>query len=183
MSEQIICGTCQKLFHPFPSRLKIGGGKFCSVNCAAQSRRKHGYTVGKRSKAYYTWTGMKQRCLNKKSPSYALYGGRGISVCDRWVASFENFINDMGNPPLTSYSLDRIDTNGNYNKDNCRWTTQLVQENNRRDNVMLTVDGVTLTLRQWADITGINKGKLEKRFYRMKSFNKIISPCDLRRKE
>ena len=73
---------------------------------------------------------MKMRCYNEKSSGYKYYGGRGIQICDRWLESYENFLADMGERP-TGKSLDRIDTDGNYCKENCRWATNKEQGRNR----------------------------------------------------
>lgn len=98
---------------------------------------------------YWTWQRMKSRCHNPTSPDYYLYGARGIKVCDRWLESYENFYNDMGEKP-DGLSLDRINNNGNYEPENCRWATATEQANNKRNNYLLTIDGKTQTLSQWA---------------------------------
>ena len=86
---------------------------------------------------------------------FHLYGGRGISVCDRWLDSFENFIQDMGIKPK-GMSLDRIDTNGNYCPENCRWATDEQQNNNTRKNKFITHEGKTLSYTQWSKHLGGN---------------------------
>lgn len=84
---------------------------------------------------YYTWGTMRQRCNNPNSHMYKWYGARGITVCDRWD-DFWNFVADMGEKPTKEHSIDRIDTNGNYEPSNCRWATSKEQNRNRRDNVL-----------------------------------------------
>jgi hypothetical protein len=79
---------------------------------------------------YKTWHGMMQRCSNPKNISYKYYGARGIKVCESWK-KFENFYKDMGDKPCENLSLDRIDSNGDYSKENCRWTDWITQANNR----------------------------------------------------
>jgi hypothetical protein len=83
---------------------------------------------------YKTWCGLKQRCYNTKYVRYNDWGGRGIKVCDRWLNSFENFLEDMGNRP-NGYSIDRIDNDGNYEPNNCRWADNKTQRHNQRERV------------------------------------------------
>lgn len=85
------------------------------------------------SPTYTTWINMKKRCSDKNLRNYHRYGGRGITVCDRWVHSFKNFIEDLGEKPV-DYSLDRVDNNGNYEPGNCRWATRHQQCANRVTN-------------------------------------------------
>jgi hypothetical protein len=102
---------------------------------------------------YTVWTTMKQRCKKKTNKSYSNYGGRGISVCQEW-SSFENFKRDMY-PRPKGKSLDRIDNDGPYSKENCRWATAKQQANNQRTNVRITIDERTQTLMQWVNELGV----------------------------
>lgn len=96
---------------------------------------------------------MKQRCDYKRAPSYHRYGGRGITYDPRW-AEFKNFLLDMGERP-EGHNLERKDSNGNYTKDNCRWATMKEQQNNRRNNVMITVGETTKTAGEWSEVMNI----------------------------
>jgi hypothetical protein len=98
---------------------------------------------------------MIDRCRNPNSPEYGLYGGRGISVCERWY-SFEKFLEDMGERP-TNTSIDRFpDKNGNYEKSNCRWATTKQQNRNKRNNHLISFNGETHCLTDWAKILGVS---------------------------
>jgi hypothetical protein len=107
---------------------------------------------------------MKARCLSESHSEYRHYGGRGITICERWE-SFVAFFDDMGPRPKGT-SLDRIDNNGNYEPGNCRWATTTEQSRNRRNSVDLTVDGVTKPLVEFAKDSGINQNTLAGRISR-----------------
>lgn len=113
-----------------------------------------------KTRVYKIWSSMISRCTRESSVNYHRYGGRGISVCGRWL-KFENFYEDMGDD--NGLSLDRRDNNGNYETGNCKWSTPKEQANNTRNNRMLTIDGETKTLSQWADLTDISYGAIQSR--------------------
>lgn len=115
-----------------------------------------------RKRLFQCWSDMKQRCSNEKTSNYKDYGGRGITVCQRWLDSFDTFCLDMGEKPPNT-SLDRIDVHGNYEPSNCRWATQLEQQNNRRSNRLITLDGTTLTARQWSKKLGLSEATISYR--------------------
>jgi hypothetical protein len=98
---------------------------------------------------------MLNRCRNPNQQNYYLYGGRGITVCDRWL-KFEHFLADMGEK-LPGMTLDRKDNEGNYEPSNCRWVDIHTQANNKRNNHVLTLDGFSLTIAQWARKTGLKR--------------------------
>lgn len=102
---------------------------------------------------YGIWSKMRQRCNNPNNPKYHRYGGRGIQVCDRWN-SFANFLADMGERP-TNRTLGRIDNDGPYSPDNCRWETIEQQANNTRTNRFITFAGMNKTVRQWEHHLGL----------------------------
>lgn len=102
---------------------------------------------------YIVWQAMKGRCLRESSKDYPQYGGRGITVCDRWM-QFDEFIADMGERPSSRHSLDRIDPNGNYEPKNCRWATITEQANNKRTNKRVVCDGESMTVAELSRKTG-----------------------------
>ncbi len=112
---------------------------------------------------YGSFNAMKQRCYNRKHKNYALYGGRGIRVSKDWRFSFETFLADMGPKPGPDYSIDRIDTNGHYCKENCKWSTQKEQCNNKRTNNVIDHHGDTFTLTQWAEKLNMKRESLAAR--------------------
>lgn len=123
---------------------------------------------------YITYRKMRQRCLNPKSDSFRYYGGRGIKICDRWINSFENFLDDMGERP-EGMTLDRIDVNGNYEPSNCRWATAKEQMNNTRYNRVITINGVTMSLAMWSDEYGVSATTIYGRLKRGWSLEQAIT--------
>jgi hypothetical protein len=122
-----------------------------------------------------SWTGMKGRCINPKNKRWHRYGGRGISVCERWLESFENFYADMGPKPVGT-SLERVNNDGNYEPSNCIWATPKQQQNNMRRNVFLEYRGKRLTIAQWAREIGIDRGTLRARKRRGWTVEEIFNP-------
>lgn len=113
------------------------------------------------TKTYTSWCSMRSRCNKKTHTNYPDYGGRGITVCDRWNV-FANFYEDMGDYP-SDKSLDRKDNNKGYTPDNCRWATRKQQQRNMRSNVNITIDGETKTLQDWIDISGNSRYIIKRR--------------------
>ena len=139
----------------------------------------HGMSITPEHKA---WKNMKQRCLNPNNKRYSDYGGRGITICDRWL-NLDNFLADMGSRPTAKHSLDRIDNDGDYQKDNCKWSTRVEQENNKRSNRLITIGCVTLNLKQWTTEMGFGEKVI---FERLKmgwsESDAVLTPVRYKRK-
>jgi len=148
------------------SNLFYGSTKSCGC-----LQREISTTHGKRkTPEYKAWVHMKGRCLNKNDQDYKYYGGRGISICDEWKESVENFIADMGNRPSSNHSIDRIDVNGNYNKDNCKWSTRQEQALNKRNNRLVSYRDEQLPLAEACRRAGINYSTAFSRLWRGKDW-------------
>lgn len=135
----------------------LTNGLIRSCGCLqSEASRERRLTHGKaETRAYSIWGGMKVRCYTETNHTFAQYGGRGIKVCDRWLSNFEAFLADMGEPPSRRHTLDRIDNDGDYEPDNCRWATKRQQANNRRSSRSITALGTTRTLAEWSRVTGV----------------------------
>lgn len=177
--------------------VSLSGTKYQQKSCgclvkesAAKARafirqEQHGESKNK-TKEYSCWTSMLQRCFNPNNIGYKNYGGRGITVCERWRNSFRSFLEDMGRKPCKNLTLDRIDVNGNYEPYNCRWASRKIQTRNRRVTV-LDEDSVRqirelrqsgLSLAQIARHLGVKRGVVESVIY-----NKSWSDIQLKDKE
>lgn len=126
-------------------------------------------------RTYYAWQSMKNRCRRKGRKDYKHYGGRGISVCERWNNSYAHFLEDMGECP-DGMSLDRKDNDGNYEPANCRWVTQAYQIANRRITKKITFNGQTKTATEWAKEIGMNAKTILNRLRSGRSPAECLNP-------
>lgn len=130
-----------------------------------QRNYKHGHScVSKKSRIYEIWQSMIQRCNNPNYKFYKNYGGRGIKVCEKWL-KFEGFLQDMGEQP-EGLTLDRVDNNGDYYKENCRWTTQKEQMKNTRRAISITISQITKFLVEWCEELGLSYNTVYCRLWR-----------------
>lgn len=131
-----------------------------STNCGCQPRHQtHGHTVRRRqSLTYSSWCAMRTRCTDPFHKWYPNYGGAGVTVCEKWLDSFDAFLADMGERPSSAHSLDRIDNSKGYDPSNCKWSTRPEQRRNSRRTINVTIDGKTQCLTDWCRETGIKFG-------------------------
>lgn len=140
----------------FGGDLKRGGSRSCGCLMRESTVRRFTEHDMSYHPAYRNWIGMRVRCHNPKNACYPLYGGRGIKVCDRWNGSFSEFWNDMGPTWRKGLTLDRVDPNGDYGPENCRWATAKQQGNNRRSNRVIPTPHGDMTVTQAAEKYGIS---------------------------
>lgn len=160
------CGTEKSVDR---GNLKSGCSQSCGClrkEVARKEKTKHGHTVGRlMTKEYRAWKDMKNRCINPRVDSYKHYGARGITVCERWLNSFENFIADMGKAPQ-GHVLDRKDNNHGYSPENCRWVTPVKSSQNRRCCVPVEFNGKKMPLSQFCREMGLPYGVISLRIRR-----------------
>lgn len=138
--------------------------------------RSHGHTVnGVVSKEYLAYRSMLARCYNTKTINYHLYGGRGISVCNRWLESFGNFIKDVGLAPSKHHQIDRINNDGRYEPKNVRWATPGEQARNRRSTKLITCNGKTMASIDWSRELGGDDNLVRRRIKRGWSAKKAVT--------
>lgn len=132
---------------------------------------------------YKAWRSMLGRCYLETNPSYPDYGGRGVTVCDKWRESFETFAADVGRKPFRGAQLDRIDNDGNYEPGNVRWASAKEQANNRRSNRIVEWGGQSMTVQQWGEHLGIDPQKIRNRLRRGWAVPEVFSLEDNRRRK
>jgi hypothetical protein len=162
----------------------IVGGKSISCGCVRKEQLVSRLTThGRKPRGrktcpvYKAWQNIISRCHNPRKPDFARYGARGITVCDRWRESFENFLADMGERPSPKHSIDRIDNNGNYEPGNCRWATNSEQQRNKRTNRLITIDGITHCVVEWAEIKGIPGNNINARLHEgWSDYDAVMTP-------
>lgn len=152
--------------------LRRGTARSCGC-----SRIRHGHArrVKGKTTEYKSWGAMLSRCYCEQATGYAMYGARGIIVCDRWRESFENFYADMGPKPTDRHSIERNDGTGNYEPGNCKWATSYEQTRNVRRNVMLSFEGKTMCITDWAAHFGISLSGFKWRYKRHGADPKIFT--------
>lgn len=147
-------------------------------SCRSCATTKHGWSKGKRTSEYNIWCGIVQRCCNSNNRAYRHYGGRGITVCERWlgVGGFERFLQDMGARPSQRHTVERIDNNGGYSPANCVWATMAEQAKNKRDTRLVEAHGEALTIAEWSRRTGIERSTIGARLARGWAPEKALIP-------
>lgn len=158
---------CGKESSVYSYSLLSGNTKSCGCyhkEITKKSNTTHGQSSAITITLEYTaWVHVIGRCYNKNNPDYERYGGRGITVCDRWLNSFENFYADMGIKPTTAHSIDRVKNNEGYHPNNCRWATPAEQARNRSTTVYIEYNGRSMCLKDWAINLNISYAALKKR--------------------
>lgn len=169
---QCVCGSEHVVMG---DNLRAGGSTQCRSCSSKIKGKKYGTHRRTGTPLYHVWRSVKLRCRTPSFTGFKNYGGRGIDVCDRWFESFESFLEDMGEPPTPKHQLDRIDNDGNYEPENCRWVLPAVQQNNRRNNRILEHNGQRKTLTQWAVCLGVGVSTLHWRWSAGWPADKILS--------
>lgn len=145
-----------------------------SCGCLKKTARR---THGKyKTREYKLWHNMRSRCINSKTPMYQYYGGRGIAICQEWVDSFEKFYEDIGPRPSPQHSLDRIDNEKGYFKENVRWVTRTEQMRNTRANHMVIHEGKEMCITEYAAATGQTPGAVFTRIKRKGTHLPLATP-------
>lgn len=153
------------------------------ISNALKPTFKHGHhPKSGASPEYISWQAMKSRVFNQKKSRFDRYGGRGIKCCERWVSSFENFLQDMGLKPSPMHTLDRINNDGDYCPENCRWATKKQQARSRCSSRIIQHNGESKTLAEWAETAGMDLRSLWQRLKRGWDMEKSLKTSLHRRK-
>ena len=148
--------------------LRRGVSQSCGCLRAELAKRKFTTHGGRSSRIYKIFHDAKQRCYNQSNPDYQHYGGRGIAICEAWLQDFAIFQDwALQSGYHTGLTLDRMDVDGPYSPENCRWVSMKVQQNNKRNNHRITFRGETHSISEWADITGIPYYTLHSRIVKL----------------
>ena len=158
----------------------LRSGNTTSCGCTRKEKNKsraiHGHlSKGKQSAEYNSWINMVSRCENKNRSDYSRYGECGIRVCERWRTSFANFLSDMGLKPSPLHSIDRINNQGNYEPENCRWATSEEQNCNKKTNRLLEIRGKSQTISRWAKELNIHPQTLYSRLNRGLTAEEVLN--------
>jgi hypothetical protein len=138
-------------------RINVSGNYRGAVCTHGEARK------GQWTPEYRAWMGARSRCLTPTNPKFPEYGGRGIRMCDEWLASYLAFLEHVGRRPSSSHSLDRINVNGHYEPGNVRWATRLTQSRNRRCTRQITVGHRSMCITEWSEATGIGESTIRHR--------------------
>ena len=140
--------SCGKIKEVRATFLKKGRSSRCKSCASREKNKKHSKSY---TDEYKIYIGIKKRCYNPNSTAFNYYGDRGIKVCDRWLESFENFLEDMGDRPSKNHSIDRIDVNGDYSPKNCRWADNKTQMRNRKNTKIINYKGLVKPISQFCE--------------------------------
>lgn len=144
--------------------------KKCAMEYLKRINTTHGMT---KTTEYNSWKGMIQRCTNPDDPSYKDWGGRGVTVCDRWLI-FSNFLEDMGEKPQPGLTIERKKNNLGYFKENCEWATKMEQSLNRRSTVLIEYKGEKMVQSHWARRFGVDPSSISQRLRKGVPFDEIV---------
>lgn len=170
--EVVVRGNC----------LRTGESRSCGCLARELSSIRNSTHNCRNTRLYHTWIDMKQRCMNPNQPDYPRWGGRGITVCESWLKSFDNFKEwAIENGYTDTLTIDRIDNDGNYCPENCRWATLEDQANNRRNSKLIEFNGEIYSETQWSRLLGGNRNLVHNRLKKGWSIEKALTTPVCRR--
>ena len=179
---QCDCGNQKEIVG---TNLTFCGTKSCG--CILKEKKTEEKTIHGETgiRLYKIWLNMKNRCYNSKTQSFQYYGGKNIKVCKEWKNNYTEFRNwALQNGYNNDLSIDRVDVKGDYTPDNCRWVSMKAQQNNRSNNHIITCRGITKTLKQWCEVTGLNYSTVSMRLLKgWEVENALFTPVYKRKEE